>query len=76
MASIIFKYIRELEKQNSYIPSVQNFYRILAKHSAFGLKLDILPYKSNGKYIERENPKLRKENKAKYFIILWTRTLI
>ncbi|MGN3914448.1 IS30 family transposase, partial [Mycoplasmopsis bovis] len=42
VASIIFKYIRELEAQgklqNSYIPSVQNFYRILAKHSAFGLK--------------------------------------
>ncbi len=38
VASIIFKYIREPEAQgklqNSYIPSVQNFYRILAKHSA------------------------------------------
>ncbi len=67
VASIIFKYIRELEAQgklqNSYIPSVQNFYRILAKHSAFGLKLDILPYKSNGKYGSRTTVKQRQRKR-------------
>ncbi len=76
VASIIFKYIRELEAQgklqNSYIPSVQNFYRILAKHSAFGLKLDILPYKSNGKYGSRTTVKhetKKKDNRQTYY---WT----
>ncbi len=68
VASIIFKYIRELEAQgklqNSYVPSVQNFYRILAKHSAFGLKLDILPYKSNGKYGSRTTVKHETKKKT------------
>ncbi len=33
----------------------------MAKHSAFGLKLDILPYKSNGKYGSRTTVSWDKE---------------
>ncbi len=66
VASIIFKYIRELEAQgklqNSYIPSVQNFYRILA-NIGFWSKLDILPYKSKAN-MEAEQQKAETKKKT------------
>ncbi len=69
VASIIFKYIKELEYamgklQNSYIPSVNNLYRILAIFECFDLgQIDILLYKSNGKYGSRNNSKVRQRKR-------------